>query len=66
MDFIEAMSLMKNGEKIRKSTWKENRYIYISNESSCFSNEKNNYLCQISFSRDEFLESKIRTIPLCL
>ena len=55
MDFIEAMSLMKNGEKIRKSTWKENRYIYMSDECSGFSNEKNNYLCQISFSRDEFL-----------
>lgn len=36
MDFTEAMSFMKNGEKIRKSTWKENRYIYMSNESSCF------------------------------
>lgn len=55
MDFIEAMSLMKNGEKIRKSTWKENRYIYMSDECSGFSNEKNNYLYQISFSRDEFL-----------
>lgn len=55
MDFIEAMNLMKNGEKIRKSTWKENRYIYMSNESSCFSNEKNNYLYQISFNIDEFL-----------
>lgn len=55
MDFTEAMSLMKNGEKIRKSTWKENRYIYMSNESSCFSNEKNNYLYQISFNIDEFL-----------
>ena len=57
MDFIEAMSLMKNGEKIRKSTWKENRYIYMSDECSGFSNEKNNYLYQISFSRDEFLEN---------
>lgn len=55
MNFTEAMSLMKNGEKIRKSTWKENRYIYMSNESSCFSNEKNNYLYQISFNIDEFL-----------
>ena len=55
MDFVEAMGLMKNGEKIRKSTWKENRYIYMSDECSGFSNEKNNYLCQISFSRDEFL-----------
>lgn len=55
MDFIEAMNLMKNGEKIRKSTWKENRYIYMSNESFCFSNEKNNYLYQISFNIDEFL-----------
>lgn len=57
MDFIEAMNLMKNGEKIRKSTWKENRYIYMSNESSCFSNEKNNYLYQISFSKNDFLAS---------
>lgn len=55
MNFTEAMSLMKNGEKIRKLTWKENRYIYMSNESSCFSNEKNNYLYQISFNIDEFL-----------
>ena len=55
MDFVEAMGLMKNGEKIRKSTWKENRYIYMSDECSCFSNEKNSYLYQISFSKDEFL-----------
>lgn len=55
MNFIEAMSLMKNGEKIRRSSWKENRYIYMSNECSCFSNEKCNYLSQLNFDKDEFL-----------
>ena len=54
MDFIEAMSLMKNGEKIRKSTWKENRYIYMSDECSGFSNGKNNYLAYICFEKEDF------------
>lgn len=54
MNFSEAMDSMKNGEKIRRSTWKENAYVYFNTDDKCFSNESNSYILRIDFNKNDF------------
>ena len=54
MDFTEAMESLKEGYKIRRSTWNENKYIFFNDSHDCFSNEKGNYLAYICFEKEDF------------
>lgn len=54
MNFTEAMESLKEGYKIRRSTWNKNKYIFFNDSHDCFSNEKGNYLAYICFEKEDF------------
>ena len=40
MKFWEAMKLLEEGKKVRKTSWAENRYLYIDEDGSFYDNRE--------------------------